>query len=94
MDFSFCFLADFMRVRPINVATSVTRRMTSTVGMAMAYFRGRKKSCTGCEVSTKGCMTQFERKRAATRCTGARETKKGPGQVKKHMIKAAATAAE
>jgi len=37
-----------------KMATTVTRRMTRTVGIAMAYFRGRKKSCTGCEVSTNG----------------------------------------
>lgn len=52
--FCFCFLADFMRVSPMKVATTATRKMTSTVGIAMAYFRGRKKSCAGCDVSTKG----------------------------------------
>lgn len=43
-----------MSVSAINVATRVTRMMTRTVGIAMAYFRGRKKSCTGCDVSTNG----------------------------------------
>ena len=39
-------------------ATKVTSTITRTVGIAMAYFLGRKKSCTGCDVSTNGCVEE------------------------------------
>lgn len=52
--FCFCFRADFMSVIPMKTVTKATSMITSTVGIAMAYFRGRKKSCTGCDVSTNG----------------------------------------
>ena len=46
-----------MTVRPMNDTTSATMIITSTVGIAIAYFLGRKKSCTGCDVSTNGYDT-------------------------------------
>lgn len=63
-----------MRVSPINVATSVTRMITSTVGIAIAYFRGRKKSCTGCDVSTNGCVLEARTKRPVKDGGGGEDT--------------------
>lgn len=46
----------------MKVATSVTRMITKMVGIAIAYFLGKKKSCAGCDVSTNGCVVEVKRK--------------------------------